>query len=157
HELLRQYAAEQLRETGEMAADHCRHLQFFSALAEQAEAHLYTPQQEVWFDRLELELDNLQAALAWTLRDKEAEAGLRLAAALGWFWELRTHHREGYQWLKQLLAMAGGVPASVQMNALGWAGSLALFSGEYQAATTYVEASLVLAREAGDKSSIAWA
>src|SRR5262249_22448900 len=70
HELLRQYAGDKLAEAGETATITQRHLAFFSKLADEAEAHLYGPYQEVWFDRLEVEHDNLGAALAWSLRDE---------------------------------------------------------------------------------------
>ncbi len=119
HELLRQFAADKLSELGELAAViNLRHLEFYANLADKAEAHLYGSQKEAWFDRLEVEHDNLRAALAWTLRDKEAEAGLRLAGALGFFWEHRAYHREGVEWLEKLLAITSDVPAATRAKAL---------------------------------------
>ena len=42
-------------------------------------------------DRLEMEHENITAALEWSGTESEcAEAGLRLAAALRWFWFVRT-------------------------------------------------------------------
>ena len=36
----------------------------------------------------------------------EREAGLRLAAALGYFWYVRGYHTEGVRWLEEALAHA---------------------------------------------------
>src|SRR5262249_8573127 len=99
HELLRQFAADQMTEFGETAVMTQRHLEYFSKLADDAEAHLYGPDQDLWFDHLEVEHDNLGAALAWAIREEKAEAGLRLAGSLGFFWELRSDYYEGNEWL----------------------------------------------------------
>lgn len=157
HELLRQFAAEKLAEFDDPAEINRRHLTFFSTLADNAEAHLYGPQKEAWFDRLEVNLDNLRAALEWTLRNKEAEAGLRLASALGFFWEHRAYFHEGHEWLKNLLMIDSNIPASVRAKALRVAVALVNSLGDYDLAMAYCEESLRLAREARDKLNIAWA
>jgi len=80
HGLLRQFAADRLAETGQTDELARRHLSYFLGLARQAEAALFGPRQVAWFDCLEAELDNLQAALNWALHSDQAEAGLRLAS-----------------------------------------------------------------------------
>ena len=62
----------------------------FVHLAETAERGLRSAEQQQWRDRLEAELGNLRAVLAWTT-DTDADAqdrevGLRLAGALWFFW-----------------------------------------------------------------------
>ena len=142
HELLRQFATDKLAELEELAAAvNRRHLEFYSNLADEAETHLYGPQKEAWFDRLEVEHDNLRAALTWTLRSKEAEAGLRLAAALGFFWEHRGYPYEGSEWLEKLLSIASDVPAATRAKALRVAGSLAGGLGNDDLGRTYCEES----------------
>jgi predicted ATPase/DNA-binding CsgD family transcriptional regulator len=157
HELLRQYGEDKLLEAGEATVAAHRHLEYCLNLAEQAEAHLYSPQQEAWLDRLELELDNIRAALAWALRDEEVEKGLRLAGALGFFWEFRTHAHDGYEWLRRLLAIADDAPALLRAKALRFAGVMAIHVGDEEYYWAYCEESLALARAAGDPWSIAWA
>ena len=142
HELLRQFAADKLAEIdGLAAAVNRRHLEYFSYLADEAEAHLYGPRKEAWFDRLEVEHDNLRAALAWTLRSKEAEAGLHLAGALGFFWEHRGYPHEGGEWLEKLLSIASDVPSATRAKALRVAGSLAGGLGNDDLGRTYCEES----------------
>jgi len=84
-ETIREYALERLAAGGELEATRRRHAAYFLTLAERAEPELTGPQQVRWLNRLEGELDNLRAALGWSL-EWDAEAGLRLASALGGFW-----------------------------------------------------------------------
>src|SRR5258708_3509682 len=96
HERLRQYVLGKLAEDDEMIATR-RHFEFFLNLATQAEPQIYGPAHEVWVDRLEMERDNLRVALDWSTR-QETDAGLRLAVALGRFWDATDYWTEGYQW-----------------------------------------------------------
>jgi len=156
HELVRQYLSRKLLECGDASAVTTRHFDFYSRLADRAEAQLYGPDQEAWFDRLEVDYDNFAAALAWSISDRHAEAGLRLAAALGAFWEHRGHHHDGDDWFRKLLAIESAPPASVRAQALWRAGVFADYVGEPDKARTLCEAGLTLARSAGDRWNIAW-
>jgi hypothetical protein len=53
-------------------------------------------------------LDDIRLAMVWSLQDEgdrnwKIEYGMRLGAALLWFWHIRTREEEGYHWLEQLL------------------------------------------------------
>ena len=122
HELLRQYAADKLLDAGEENTTVQRHGDYFLQLAEGAEAHAFGREQVAWFDRLEVEFDNLRVALARLVED---ETGLRLAAALGWFFSERSHWNEGLDWLERMLAANPDAPASLRAKALHSAGALA--------------------------------
>src|SRR5262249_51192241 len=124
HELLRQFAADKLADTGERDAISHRHFQFCLSLAEQAEAHLYSPEQVAWLDRLDTNHDNLRAALAWSLLSGQAELGLRLAASLEWFWHMRPSASEGREWLIRLLEAAPGAAPFWRAKALHCAANL---------------------------------
>jgi predicted ATPase/DNA-binding CsgD family transcriptional regulator len=155
-ETVRQYAREKLLESGE--ADHVRscHLAYFLSLAERAEPELEGQHQGAWFDVLEEERDNLQAALEWSrTNEADAEEGLRLGSALWRFWQLRGHGRAGREQLEKLLTLAGSeVPAAVRVKAQNRLGYLALLQGDDGAAQSYVEDSLAEARELGDEEQI---
>jgi len=157
HELLRRYGAERLQEAGEETSLHRRHLNYFVALAERAAPELEGPEQEAWLRRLEADHDNMRAALDWSIRGGEAERGLRLAAALWRFWEVRGHLREGCRWLEETLAKAEPerTSPSVRARALRGAGRLLQCQGEYERATALYQESLALLRELGDKQGIA--
>ncbi|HEX2042878.1 MAG TPA: BTAD domain-containing putative transcriptional regulator [Acidimicrobiales bacterium] len=87
-ETIRQYAWDRLVEAGEAEALRERHARYFLDLAEYAEPELRRPHQSDWLARLRAEDDNFQLALRWC-RERaanEPDLGLRLAAALGWYW-----------------------------------------------------------------------
>jgi predicted ATPase/DNA-binding SARP family transcriptional activator len=104
-ETIREFAHERLIACGERNHARERHAMYCLALAEQAERAMHGPRQIEWYDRLEREHGNLQTALRWALDGEEVELGVRLAYALRWYWEVRSHAAEARDWLKDLLAM----------------------------------------------------
>ena len=108
-ETIRQYAQEKLVEAGQAELVRDQHLQYYLELAEKVEWKIRSPDQARILEQLEAELDNLRLALAWSLEGKgkagwNPEPGLRLAAALQWFWHCRGRQEEGVEWLELLLA-----------------------------------------------------
>ena len=155
HELLRQYAHDKIVTSGDAANTANRHLTYFLTLAERFEAELDGPQQSDLLDQLELELDNLRAALAWSLASEDAETGLRLAGTLGWFWPLRNLS-EGRHWYAVLLAANDDALTAVRSKALQHAANVEAWFRNYTYARTLSEQAYQLARAVGDKSQIAW-
>ena len=157
-ETIRQYAHEKLVETGQAEAVRHRHLQYYLELAEEVEGKFRGPEAIITMDRLELELDNIRLALAWSLEGRSnpcwnPEPGLRLAAALWWFWSLHFHEEEGFQWLERLLTcdaeLLGDQPASpartkIRAKALCVAGDEIRIVGDLHRADVMLEESRVL-------------
>lgn len=154
HELLRQYAAAKLRDAGEENILIQRHGDYFLYLAERAEFHAFGREQVTWFDRIEADLDNLRVALT---RWEEDVTGLRLAAALGWFFSERTYWNEGLDWLQRLLTANPAAPVSLRAKALHSAGALAGLLEDEPHTRTLCEQALALARTVDDCWNIAWA
>jgi tetratricopeptide (TPR) repeat protein len=154
HELLRQFAAERLDAAGETTTLGDRHLAYYLALAEQAAPELRGPNQREWLERLDGDLANLRAALAWAREQGDGERGLRLASALGRFWEVRGHVSEGRTWLEAALA-AGAAAARPRAASLDEAGRLAYYQGDFGRAVALHEEALALWRELGDRAGIA--
>jgi predicted ATPase/DNA-binding SARP family transcriptional activator len=155
HELLRQFATERLAKVGEVERLGDRHLGHYLALAEQAAPELTGPTQRACLERLERDLDNLRAALAWARERGDGERGLRLATALERFWEVRSHLSEGRIWLAAALAARAAAPARPRAAALDAAGRLAYYQGDFGEAETLHEEALALWRELGDRAGIA--
>jgi len=154
-ETVRQYASEKLEETGEADGVGRRHAQYYLALAEEAERGSSGSDQARCLERLETEHDNLRAALGWSLGGGGAEVGLGLAAALWSFWYTHGHLSEGRRWLERAIAADSAPTTRARAKALGGAGYIALFQGEYEAAKALLEEGLILYRELGEKEGIA--
>jgi predicted ATPase/DNA-binding CsgD family transcriptional regulator len=155
-EMVRQYGREKLEGAEQVDEVGRRHAAFFMGFAEEAEGELTGPDQARWLIRLEAEHDNFRAALSWALAEgKDAELGVRLAAALWPFWLARGYLSEGRGWLESAVSRGGSARAGARAKALTGAGWLANFQGEYGAAKVLIEEGLALYRELGDKEGIA--
>ena len=112
-ETIRQFADQRLRDAGERAAQVRAHRDWYVAFAA---AH--DPERAVGVvndtpQALDVEHDNLRAALSSGLADDPAEA-LQLAVSLWRFWLARGHFAEGSRWLEATLAAA---PARTPLRA----------------------------------------
>ena len=156
-ETVRQYARERLLESGGGGAVRNRHLDYFLALAEEAEPKLTGAEQAEWLQLLDGEHDNLRAALTWSsATGGDATSGLRLAGALWWFWYARGYFGEGRGWLSGLLAAVPSRQATAaRAKALNGAGRLARQQSDYPAAQVLLNESLVIQRKLGDRRGIA--
>jgi predicted ATPase/DNA-binding XRE family transcriptional regulator len=151
-ETVREYAGECLAASGEAESLRHAHAAFFLALAERAEPGLTGPAQAEWLDRLEVEHDNVRAALAWSLAQTPPSAlGVRLAGALWRFWWMHGHYREGRNWLEAVLAADAGADVE-RAKALYGVGSIATEQGDYERATASLERALATAKAAGDRA-----
>ena len=154
-ETVRQYTRDELLESGEAESLRDRHLDWFLGLAEESEPELRGPDQVEWLDRLEVEHDNLRAAIEWSLGREETEKGLRIAGSLWWFWFVRSYWGEGNEWLEKTTSGVKGGSATVRARALNGAGFLALSQFDLGRVVELGEEILSLARETGDKKVIA--
>src|SRR5262249_27229893 len=151
------YAADKLADSGQAEATTQHHFEYFLSQAEQAEAHLYGPEQEAWLDRLEIDHSNIEAALSWSLRTKHAEAGLFFALSVEYYWECCTLQREGLEWLEKLLVIAENIPVSMRARALRVVARCASYLGDGRKAAERCHESLTLANEIHDEWNMAWA
>jgi predicted ATPase/class 3 adenylate cyclase/DNA-binding CsgD family transcriptional regulator len=157
-ETIREFGLEVLSKRGELEAVRHAHAEYYLQFAEVADPALRGPQQEVWFHRLERELDNLRAALSWLLERGEAgesiEMALRLGAALSEFWQVRSHTHEGWTFLERALERSEGVAVAVRAKALNAAGDLAMELGNHDRGEELCQQSLALLRESGDLAGV---
>jgi predicted ATPase/DNA-binding SARP family transcriptional activator len=154
-EVIREYAHERLRATEEDDQTMERHAIWFLDLAERAAPMLTGVERGLWLDQLERELDNLRTALRWALDHHRIELGMRLAAALWRFWQIRAHMSEGRQVLAELLEVDAEVDPVIRARALSAAGSLAYWQNDGEASMALYEASLELRRQLGDPVEVA--
>jgi predicted ATPase len=156
-ETIREYALERLAANGEDEMVRRRHAAYFLVLAEAAEPELVGRDQLRWSARLDAGQDNLRAALAWTSERDEVATGLRLGAALCWFWIKRGLLSEGRRWLERLLARSdqAQIPGSIRADAQAVAGELAQWQTDAPGAIPLLEAALRWYQSVGDQPGIA--
>jgi predicted ATPase/class 3 adenylate cyclase/Tfp pilus assembly protein PilF len=154
-ETVHEFAREKLGQSSEAEEIKRVHAQYFLTLAEEADPELRGPDQLEWLERLEVEHDNLRAALSWALGRKEAEVALRLGGALWGFWSMRVYQSEGRRWLEEALAIEEHVSPEVRAMALAGAGRLASVQGDFDRAQQACEEGLeLLAREEASEAKL---
>ena len=164
-ETMRQYALEKLQEIDEETVVRDRHLAYFLDFAERTRPELKSQSQVLWLKRLDKELDNFRAALAWGTRGaSSAVDGLRLAQALNDFWQRRGYWHEGRNWLNQVIENYDAHPDSHSTNgdrylarAIVAEGLLAYAQGDYGGRRESLERGLALAQALEDSNTMSFA
>jgi len=157
-ETVRQYAREKLLEANECEVYAQRHRDWFLQFAEQAAPKLRGREQLEWCERLDLEIDNLRAALEWSLGQADrdsAEMTLRLAGALVWFWLVRGYWDEARTWLER--SLANGVITPARAMPLVGLGLMESNTGTPGRQPALYDEALMLYRQQGDRWGIAFA
>ena len=154
---IRDYATARLGDAGELGDVRRRHAAAIAELTERAERELDSPAQAEWIEVLEQERGNIRAALDWaTSADDPAavELGLRIAATLWLFWDVRGHVQEGRQPLRELLqlpaAQALKLPRARALLSEAWLGYV---RGDVAEVDSVVAEALAIAHELADGRS----
>jgi tetratricopeptide (TPR) repeat protein len=156
-ETIRQYGQERLAKAEDTAALRRRHRDYYLHLAEQADADSSGPRQPRWAERLRVERANLFAALDYCLTVPGQERdGLRLGAALWFYWIGCGFVRDGRYWLDRAL-QANSAPSRDRARGLWINGWIATLQGDYQAALVLLDNSRDLAQQQGDDTALTYA
>ncbi len=123
--------------------------------AERTGNALFCRYRSAGLTHLEAEQNNFRGVLSWSLAG-DPEPGLRLIAALGICWRIRSYLIEGFNWAQRLLEKGINVAPEVRANALSSTSRLlACQLGNYAAAERMSLEALDIARKSGDKHCIA--
>jgi predicted ATPase/class 3 adenylate cyclase len=156
-ETIRDYAREKLAGTPREAPVRDAHAAAFLALAREAEQGLYGSARGSWIRRLDLEIDNVRAALSYLESRGDAERQLDLAARMARYFRTKGMYTEGRRWLAAALPDSCPVSVSVRARALRGAGTLAQFQGDYRVATGILRRAVTLFRQTDDVTGTAYA
>jgi predicted ATPase/transcriptional regulator with XRE-family HTH domain len=161
------FAEEQFAGDPEVSTIRHRHALVVLAHAEARPPH--GPRYDEWLAEMEVEHDNLRAALRWTLGllpgQGEPRLGLAIAAGAWEFWQNRHHLEEGCRWLEHALEQNPLDPAHLgdtrslgrRAHALRGLTSMSLGRQEYVRATSAAPEALDLFRRVDDPVGIGWA
>lgn len=138
-----------LKESGEREETRRAHAEFFHALAVAAEPHTVEGSQQArWLRLLEVNHDNLRAALTHLKSVEDADEYRSTASALAPLWRLHGHLSEGRRWLVDALASTQD-ESVLTTKLLTAVGLLAYTQGDYEAAEGFLEESLSLSLRLG--------
>jgi non-specific serine/threonine protein kinase len=104
-EILREYAAERLADSGAAPAATAGHTNYYAALAARFESAIGLATERESVAALGHDEANLRVALHRSVADGAVAVALRLGAALGWYCYTRGAFAQGRQMLEKVLAM----------------------------------------------------
>jgi len=154
-ETVRAYGQERLTAAGYDGVTRSAQLVWATNLAESAEGALEGPRQAEWLHFLDAEQDNLRGTLDWAASHGSGE-GLRLAASLWRYWEVRGFLSEGLSRLEAFLH-TDARPDALRAKALTSAGILAQNQLDHTRARAYYDEALDIHRSLGDRLGTATA
>jgi predicted ATPase/transcriptional regulator with XRE-family HTH domain len=99
---LRQFASEQLAKLDGVDSAQEFHRTYYLKFSSVAMSDIHGQNRVEWINRLELEQDNLRAALNWSILKQNTQSALLLLTMLGWLWYAQGNYREMECWLDQV-------------------------------------------------------
>ncbi len=156
-ETVRQYTQEKLGDSRGADAVRTRHRDYYTEVAAPLDT-LTSAGHEQRLDQMEIEIDNLRAAFAWSRESSDIELASQLASSLRPLWLARGRIREGLAWFDAVLTdqgvnPAGGAPA-VRARALADYAELDAYTGAAACLKQAIQA-LTIARAVDDPDLLA--
>ncbi len=132
-----------------------RHARAFADIAGESGARAMGSGSGASFDRLELDHDNLRAAIGWSL-EHDTEAALRMCHDLWRFWQRRGYIVEGLERTEAALALPDAKSyADARADALSAAAGLAYWRADTEQARQYYGAEIEARTALGDRPGLA--
>ncbi len=155
-ETIREYAVEQLAESGEAGALRRRHALYFQRLADEGPRHYFGPTEKSWLARMTYEHDNLRAALRRSVEAGDVTISLALAGSHGSYWAYTGRSHELGELLQKALSQSGADQPSVErVKALHSLGSVAYLRCYFEEANTLYADCVTTARKIGVQLELA--
>ncbi|HEY5984354.1 MAG TPA: hypothetical protein VIU38_12865, partial [Anaerolineales bacterium] len=151
---IRQYAMEKLLESNEAGETHARHVEHVLEIVTEIAPDTSGAPRFAWFDHMEVEHDNLRAALEWSAAHSPPQA-VQLGVVLGDFWLARDYYTEAQAWCQTILAGSEGLTdlASARANLYAVLAQAAIYMGDHKSAYPATVSGAALAEQAGDNAA----
>jgi DNA-binding SARP family transcriptional activator/predicted ATPase len=161
HELLRQYAADELEGTGQDRAARDAHSLYYTDFLHHREADLKGRRQVAALDEIEADFENVRVAWQWAVTRRDYETVSRALESLFWFCGMRHRYQEHQELLRlareHLAPVAGERPHPVWGRVMARVLTVVRTYLEPLAEVrARVEAGLAIAREHGDQAEVAF-
>ncbi len=155
-ETIREFASEQLSASGERGAAARRMALVMRDFTSRAERGLQSGYRTMW-SRLSVdELDNVRAALRWSLDVDEPEIALVMIGNLDWFWDAVARDVEGWTWCEEVLGRDGFDPDGLAYaRAISTAGAIAWNVGDFNRSAELLSEGVARLRSLSDRRSLA--
>jgi DNA mismatch repair protein MutL len=149
HGLLRQYAAEKLTQTPEVATTtRDRHCAYYVTVLHKQESHLHGPQQQAALLAIEAEIQNVQVAWQWATSRGQIERLERAIDSLAYFYTWRGRYQEAEAAFRlaatNLSVAADGDALKTLVRCLSWQGVASHHLGQFNMAEALLRRSLEL-------------
>jgi predicted ATPase/class 3 adenylate cyclase len=129
-----------------------RHFEYYAGLAS-ASNKASGSQRRPLFVRVDDEIDNVRAALPWSL-EHDVARGARMVLDLTPYWRARGSFSEGRRWLGSLLPLLEQLEPMQRGVALRDAASFAAMQDDYEQAVELTQRALEIYRDLGDAARI---
>jgi predicted ATPase len=157
-ETVRQYARENLNNSGESQRLHDLHTAYYLELAKKGGLNIFNRQAAIWLKRMDVDFPNIRAAFIWALEGQAPEIGIEALHALWFYWLLRSINEEGHALLEKALKIVDKEHPSLAraslLSDLGFLGITTVIDVDVH---ENILASREMFRLLGNRGGFAWA
>ena len=154
-EPIKQYCLDVLRAIDEEEQFRDRHADAVARLVEQNQAQLVTDARTEALATLDSRMDDINAALRWTLTRNDLATTIRIATGMQHGWAVVVHWSVGLGWLREIIAAvdrSGFDDDAAISGLLLTAGLVALHAEQYEESSQLFDRAVRLARNSGERN-----
>ncbi len=152
-DMVREFGMERLAALGQESETRRLFVVWARDLCESLSERLWLEGSEDVLERLDLEHDNIRAALLAADEDGLYEAELRIARGISNYWAVRNHYGEALTWGQRALDRADHAPGPTRSRMLASVGWMSTMRGDYATAREKLPEALNIAIVTGDRMS----
>lgn len=156
-ETVREYALDRLVNAGESVDAYNALLAWAEDLSRRLAPKLMGPDQANTADLLDLDLDNVRAALRWADDSGQVSSGLAVAASMARYWYLRGLSTEGARWFDRFLAQPDGLEPGVLVRGLIGSSATLVRLGRLEESYDQAKRAVNLLEGSGNQNLLGWA